>query len=539
MAKDQKDTGVSRRGFMKGALAGAGTVALAKMSPKEAEAAQPKKWDKQTDVVCIGYGGAGAATAITAHDAGAKVMILEKMAESGGNTAISGGGFLCPTNVPDALTYISALFEYSHSDMDKDLVRVYSEEAVKNVKWIKGLREGTEVEVYGYAGYPKVPGAKSMEKYHVKGAGKGLTGSAQNLWELLTYSVEKKRKIPVMLGTTAKRLVTDSRGAVIGVIAESQGKEISILAKRGVVLTTGGYEYDQEMLQNSMKGYPIYALGCPGNTGDGVRMAQKVGAGLWHMNGASCPLGIKVPGVDAGIIFMISSPGYIYVDKRGLRFTNERSIEAHAGLLAVDVFDLHSLDYPRIPCYVIFDETTRSSGPISVLAGMGYVSKQYKWSRDNSAEIEKGVILKGDTVADLAAKIKVDSPALEGTLNKWNEDMKRGEDTQFHRPLRDPAKEGPAYKELATAVWSAPIEKPPFYALPLYPTLLNTQGGPRRNTKARVLDAFGQPIPRLYSAGELGSMWGIIYQGAGNIGECIVFGCIAGRNAAAEKPIKL
>ena len=100
-----------------------------------------------------------------------------------------------------------------------------------------------------------------------------------------------------MLETSALRLVTNGRGEVIGVIAESGGHEIAVRADRAVVLTTGGYEYDTKTLQNSLKGYPIYALGNPGNTGDGVRMAQQVGAGLWHMNGASCPLGVKVPGM--------------------------------------------------------------------------------------------------------------------------------------------------------------------------------------------------------------------------------------------------
>ena len=105
--------------------------------------------------------------------------------------------------------------------------------------------------------------------------------------------------------------------------------------------------------------------------------------------------------------------------------------------------------------------------------------------------------------------------------------------------MRAPKREGgPAYKDLKAPVWSAPIDTPPFYALPQYPALLNTQGGPRRNTKAQILDAFGRPIPRLYSAGELGSMWGLIYQGAGNIGECVIFGRIAGRNGAGERPWK-
>jgi len=326
---------------------------------------------------------------------------------------------------------------------------------------------------------------------------------------------------------------------VVGAVAKSKGKEITIKARKAVVMTTGGYEFNKRDLQNFVKGYPIYALGSPGNTGDGIRMAQKVGAGLWHMNGVSCPLGIKVPEIEAAFTWVATTPRHIMVDKHGKRFVNEKAVELHAGLLAVDYFDTHELDYPRIPCYVIFDETARKAGPITALAGMGYAGRKHSWSRDNSVEVEKGWILKGNTIAELAGKIKtMDPKLLEKTVAKWNEDMSKGEDTQFHRPIRSGDPSSPAYKELATALWSAPIDAPPFYAVELYPALLNTQGGPRRNTKAQVLDAFEKPIPRLYGAGEFGSMWGIIYQGAGNIGECIVYGRIAGRNAAAEKPWK-
>ena len=536
--------GLTRRGFLKGAVTTGGVVAGASMLGSEALAKSapsgaPKKWDKTADVVCLGYGGAGAAAAISARDAGADVLVLEKMARGGGNTAVSAGGVLCPKNVPDALTYITALYSFSNSEMDKELVRVFAEESVKNVEWLKGLKEGTELMIYGGAGYASIPGAKSMDKYSVLGKGKGMSGSSDNLWELLSYAVEQKRKIPVMLETPAQRLVTNDKGEVIGVIALSKGKEISIKARKGVILTTGGYEFDSRTLQNSVKGFPVYAVGNPGNTGDGIRMAQKVGAGLWHMNGLSCPIGIKVPEFEAAFYMSINYPGFVYVDKHGKRFINEKSIEAHAGLLAVDIYDGHALEYPRIPCYAIFDEATRLKGPISSSTGRGYNGKYlYKWSKDNSEEVKKGWIVKGDTIEELAGKLKLDPKALAATMARWNEDVKKGEDTQFHRPVNAPKSDNPAYKELATAVWSAPIEQAPFYALELYPTMLNTQGGPRRNTKAQVLDAFGEPIPRLYSAGELGSMWGIIYQGAGNIAECFVYGRIAGKTAAEEKALK-
>lgn len=544
MKKELSETEQStftRRSFVKTAAMAGGVVAGLPLISSTAEAADRKssknKWDIETDVLCVGYGGAGAVAAIAAHDAGARVIVIEKMAAGGGNTLVSSGGFLSPTNVPEALTYIKGLFDLSHADMDESQVQVYAEESVKNADWMKGLRPGTEVVVYGGAGYPTVPGATSMKKYNVRGEGKGMAGSARNLWGLLTYAVEDARKIPVMYNTPAQHLITNGDGAVIGVVVQSQGKEISIHARRSVILTLGGYEYDKTSLQNFVKGFPIYATGAPGNTGDGLRMVQKVGAGLWHMNGVSCALGIKVPEIEAAFPAVFATPRHIFVNKHGSRFVNEKSIELHAGLLATDHFDSHTVEYPQIPMYVIFDETARKAGPISVLAGMGYAALKYQWSKDNLAEIQKGWIKKGNTLAELAGQIKtMNTATLEKTVSKWNEDIKNGEDTLFHRPVRpkqDPSQA--AYRELVTQVWSAPIDAPPYYALEVYPSLLNTQGGPKHNAKAQVLDAFGKPIPHLYSAGEFGSMWGIIYQGAGNIGECLVFGRIAGKNAAQEK----
>ncbi len=501
------------------------------------KASHPVKWDREADVIVAGYGGAGAAAAIAAHDEGAEVIILESMPQGGGNTRVSMGGFLCPTNAQDAVTYITGLYEFSRSEFDPEVIRVFAEEAIKNVDWIKSLKEGTEVQIYGHAGFPQVPGAASMNKYLVKGKGKGMTVFAEHLWSLLTYAVEEKRKIPVLTDTPAKNLITNSAGEVIGLMAGEGSRDISIRANRAVILTTGGYEYDQKTLQNNVKGFPIYSFGNPGNRGDGIRMAQKAGAGLWHMNCVSCGLGLKVPEFEAAIMIVIRAPGHILVDRHGERFVNESAIESHAGLLAVDYYNSHTLEYTRIPCYAIFDETARLAGPISVATGLGATGRQYTWSRDNSAEIEKGWIIKAETLAELAQKLKINPDTLESTVSRWNRDIREeGIDSCFGRTKYPQMTEKPAYTEPELPVQSSPLENPPFYALELYPSLLNTQGGPRRNSTAQVLDAFGDPIPRLYSAGELGSMWGLIYQGAGNIAECLVFGRIAGRNAAHEKP---
>ncbi len=481
------------------------------------------KWDREVDVVVAGYGGAGAVAAIEAHDNGAEVLVLESTVKGGGNTAVSFGGFLCPTQVQDAITYITGLYDLSLSEKDDSLIRVFAEESVQNIDWIKGLKEGVEVHAYGGAGYPQIPGAESMKKYIVHGKGKGANFFARNLFGLLSYAVEDKRKIPVLIRTPAKRLVTNNEGAVIGVTAEKDGEPLAVCARRGVILTSGGYEFDTRLLQNSVKGSPIYSIGHPGNRGDGIRMAQKAGADLWHMNGVSCLLGIKVPDFEAALGISFNHPAYIFVDRHGNRFVNAGGIESHAGLLAVDFYDAQSLEYPRIPCYALFDEALRIKGPVSKAAALGAAGVNYTWSKDNSAEIEKGWIIKEGSFQELAEKLNMKPAALEQTVAQWNQDVRNGKDTLYGR-------------DVTAGTGFGIIETPPFYALEMYPCLINTQGGPRRNLNAQVLDPFGQPIPRLYSAGELGSMWGLIYQGAGNIAECIVFGRIAGRNAAAETP---
>ncbi|WP_243372883.1 FAD-dependent oxidoreductase [Geotalea sp. SG265] len=475
-------------------------------------------WDKTFDVVVIGYGGAGAAAAIAAHDAGAEVLILESTSRGGGNTLVSFGGFASPGETDKAVSYISALYEYSHSEKDDGLIRAFVEESSKTIAWLKNLQEGVEVLTYGGASYPDIPGAEAIKRYVIKGPHKGATAFAQNLWLLLSGAVEA-RGIPVLTQAPAERLLTGPDGAVTGIMASIRDKKLLIRARDGVVLTTGGYGSDAEMLRNHAKGSPLYTLGHQGNRGDGVRLAQKVGAGLWHMNGVSCAFGIKVPQFESALLIAIGAAGQILVDRSGKRFVNEGAIERHAGLLSVDFFDSQSLTYPRIPSYLLFDEATRKRGPVSRTAGLGYAGVQHTWSKDNSVEIMNGWIIRDETLSGLAGKIGVDAKTLQHTVELWNRSVRAGRDSLYDR-------------ELPHAPLTALIETGPFHALEIYPCLLNTQGGPKRNEKAEVTDPFGEPIPGLYSAGELGSMWGLIYQGGGNIAEALAFGRIAGAGAA-------
>ncbi|UCG54372.1 MAG: FAD-binding protein, partial [Dehalococcoidia bacterium] len=218
--------------------------------------------------------------------------------------------------------------------------------------------------------------------------------------------------------------------------------------------------------------------------------------------------------------------------KRGRRFTNER-FKLHAFGYELINYDCYAKCYPRVPCYWIFDEKRRAIAPLASYLGacnppggvMGEI--HYIWSENNQKEIDRGWIIKANTLEELANKILAGSDnnglmtpsELGATVKKYNSYCREGTDPDFNKP-----------KE-----WLQPIEDPPYYAVKLWPGGPNTQGGPKRNIRGQVLRPDNTPIPRLYVAGELGSVWGMIYQGGGNIAECIAFGRIAGTNAAGEK----
>jgi succinate dehydrogenase/fumarate reductase flavoprotein subunit len=466
------------------------------------------QWDDETEVLIIGFGGAGAVAAITARDAGARVLIVEKMEKGGGNTNISIGGFLSLKDLAGALQYLESLCSQVFRIVDPEMVRIYAEECMKNREWFE--RQGARTHVYGGAGFPQLPGADSIEKRMVTGRN---TVEENSLWNFLRSRVEE-RQVPVWYSSPAKDLLTGPKGEVVGAVVQKEGLERRVKALRGVILTCGGFEYDEWLKANYLKGYPYYSLGSPGNTGDGVRMAQRVGAELWHMAGVSCPLGFKAPEFEAAFIVKPPSSRYLFVDQRGKRFVSETDIHNYNFL--VDTFDPHTLTFPRIPCFLVFDQTARETGAMAVPA-IGYNRGKYSWSRNNGAEINRGWISSGATLRYLAEKVGVNAAALENTVREYNLGCEKGEDL-LGRP-RDKL---------------VPLGPGPYYAMKLWPCLLNTQGGPRRNERAQVVYPDGTPIPRLYSAGELGSLFGLLYQGAGNIGECLAFGRIAGRGAAYE-----
>ena len=486
------------------------------------EQSRPEHWDVEADVIVVGFGAAGVATAVTAHDLGADVIILEKAPEGqeGGNTRVAGQGYLNTSSADLAAQYLTALC--GPYTVPEEMVRVWADEMCRNNDWLAELGGDPQEHQHQPVGieFPDLPGSNCVHKFH-----DGPVYGYSNTWKQFERLV-KERPIRILYETPGKQLIQDGgSGEILGVRAVHGDSAIAVRARKAVVLTCGGFENNQEMIRNFLPGVPYcYTSGSPYNEGDGITMAMAVGADLWHMNNFAGPsMALKVPEVRTSfsmqaLHYSKEIPGgAIVVGPDARRFTDEKYKTRH-GKVPVSGRWL-PLATP-CPMHLIFDHVHFSAGPIydkTPTHGWTQIIERYDWSEDNSVELAKGWIKTADTIADIAEKVGLDPTTLGDTVARWNTGCERGEDFDFGRTLM-----------------MSPIVEPPFYAVELSPSMLNTQGGPRRNERAQIVRPDGAPIPRLYSAGELGSIYSYLYQGTGNIGECLAFGRIAGRNAAAE-----
>jgi succinate dehydrogenase/fumarate reductase flavoprotein subunit len=484
----------------------------------------PAKWDVEADVVVVGFGAAGVAASVTAHDLGAKVVILEKAPEGqeGGNTRVAGQGYLNTSSAEDAALYLKALC--GPYTVPQTMVRVWAEEMCKNNAWLESRGGDPQEHQHPPVGieFPDLPGSSCVHKFH-----DGPTYGYSYTWKLFERLV-KQRPIPILYETPGRELIQhDITKEILGVRAQRGNKSICVKARKGVVLTCGGFENNQEMIRNYLPGVPYcYTSGSPYNEGDGIRMAMSVGADLWHMNNYAGPsMALKVPEIRTTFSMQalhfskVMPGGMIVVGPDARRFTDEKFKTRH-GKIPVNGRWL-PLSTP-CPMFMVFDHTLFSAGPLydkHPSHGWTQIIERYEWSADNCAELKKGWIKTADSLAALAAVLGLDPAALADTVGRWNRFCDAGRDAEFGRTLM-----------------LAPIAAAPFYAIELSPSMLNTQGGPRRNEKGQIVRPDGTPIPRLYSAGELGSIYSYLYQGTGNIGECLAFGRVSGRNAAAEPP---
>jgi succinate dehydrogenase/fumarate reductase flavoprotein subunit len=487
-------------------------------------------WDKKVDIVIVGFGGAGGVSAITAHDLNSEVLIVEKQSEKDHhtNTSMSGGGFIAVNDISKAITYMKGLYKISDelTWTSENILAIWAEYCFQNTKWLASLGLKTNLNTVG-GEHRILDGFDAIEIFNPPDHGK-------DLHRILLKNV-KSRGIEVFYQCPAEKLIVNNSGRVIGIRVNKNGECYYIKASKAVILTSGGFEFDEELKLNNLRIYPTYFTGSPSNTGDGIRMAQDVGASLWHMNCCSARLVAKFPEFLNGFNMDYGGSGdfrgkyskegwpnpFIIVNRNGKRFTNDGELKGHSLYYELAAYDTQRLEFPCAPCYFVFDVNRLNSVPLR-LRREATGLRPYIWSDNNQVELKKGWIIQGDTISDLAANAGMDPDTLEKTITKYNSYCAQGQDPEFHRPVRH----------------LKPVKDGPFFAVRLWPGGPNTQGGPRRNFKSQVMNGDNTPIPGLYSAGELGSIYGMIYPAAGgNIAECIAFGRIAGENAASETPV--
>ena len=488
-----------------------------------------------TDLVVIGYGAAGVAAAITAARRGARVALIDKQSEDAhySSTRMSGGLFMGADHAENAAIYLDAC---SGGMIPIEISRAWAERAVDVQEWARSI--GIETVHMAGGWYPKLPGFEAMKVYAplARGVDPGSVevdmpapgelafkgplpfGNGQMLHDQLVEAVAAEPNIKCYFGHRAERLIQDD-GRVAGVVCSLEGVNVVFRSARGVVLACGGFEQDQEMILNYLKAYPIYFYGSPANTGDGIRMAQAVGADLWHMNqmiGRAVGHFTHPDGREISFNISVNPPGYAIVDKYGHRFANEylQAVSKPNFYYELLHYDADLLEHPRIPAYWIFDRKRILARPLS---GGSY--GHYAWSKDNRAEIEMGWIKEALSVEEAAREAGcLDPAAAARTIAVYNATCAGGTDA-FGRPESS----------------MVPIDEPPFYCVPVYPGGATTNGGPRRDAGARVLNPYGETIPGLFGAGELGGAIGMLYPSPGaNLGEAFAFGAIAAESALSE-----
>ena len=484
----------------------------------------------QTHLIVIGAGGAGLAAALAAAEEGCKdVIVIEKTAAPGGNTALGGGLFAVesPLHKAEGIatsrddTYRSAT-QWAHWKNDPRVVRAYVDKSGDTIRWLSEKGLGFRLHVL----YP----GQSPALWHMT--------SGTELIKALRRHCERAG-IRLLTHTVATKLAMTAGGHVAGVEAVSEGRSLAITGGC-VVLATGGFGGSRQLLRRFVPGYKesVNYVGRARNVGEGLMLAEGVGAAVDDQvallfEGPSTSISRKfclttdpprdVPGIVGAILRSLGNLAklrfVVWVNKVGRRFTSE-------SVYPIDMACGHQiLRQPDGVCFAVFDDKIRQliedRGLIaSIGANMGPVRVPALRS-----QLERfqgfGAATIADSWADVAGWIGADPSVLTGEIDEYNEACDCGYDAVF---LKD-------------RQYLLPLRTPPFYAIRCHTLLMDTLGGIRVDEKMKVLDRQGRPIPGLYAAGVcagglLGDLYNYDLPGSAQ-GFAINSGRIAGENAAA------
>ena len=538
---------VTRRGMVKGAgIAAAGVVAgCAGVGVAHADESWMPQWDYEADLVVLGLGAAGASAAITAADAGLKVIVVESAdhQNAGGATSVSGGIF--------AVARRPWLGHFATPEMLEK-----STMGVACPGFAEGFIDGAN-EVIEFSKNIGMPVTETDMMVMASSTVEGYSMTGYALFEALQKAVEERAdNITVLYETPAIDVVQDPMTReVYGAVAGTKDQPVYLKAKRGVLIATGGYEANQQMMQgfHQHSRFMPNASG-PYTTGMGARIGMKAGGDFrntawcyeidnWCIKPASEELGCAVHASfsPSASLYGETTPGFIFVNKDGQRFMNERQNIGHSKS-TLDVNDFFggtatplneeatiALDgYRNWPCFAIFDSTVMDGGPITNPREAGWLDSHphrpavYEWSSDNRAELERSWLFKGETLEELAEAIQtvdefgnpvsMNTQGLLEAVQRYNEGCAAGQDEY-----------GRAAAEMA------PVAEGPFYAVELCIGVLYTIGGLFHDSASRLLDGDNEAIPRLYAAGNVGTNSILRSEG---ISGAMLYGIAAARDVA-------
>ena len=461
-------------------------------NPQQPEVNEPSDTVYSADIVIIGAGGAGMAAAIEASDAGANVVILEKMSYAGGNTIRSEGGlnaaetvFQKEKNIEDSVqSMIDDTYIGGKEINNMELVTYFAENSAAAIDWLTSINmDVSDVAQGAGATYPRM---------HRPADGSKIGGV---LVPVLMKNLEE-RQITILYNTTATELLSEN-GEVNGVKAvDKNGKEL-VFNANAVIIATGGFGANEDLYvkyRPDLKGFTT--TNHPGATGDGIVMAEAVGADTVDTDQIQTNPTVEVT-TNTVISESVRGKGAIFVNQDGKRFISE--------MLTRDVLSTAILEQPGKYAYMILDQNTMDS--------MKALQENY----------EKGIITKGETLADLAGVLEIDADVLESTIAVWNEAVANKNDAEFGRETG----------------LDVDLSQAPYYAIKVSPAVHYTMGGIKINTLTEVINVDGDSIKGLYAAGEVtGGLHGGNRLGGNAVADIMVFGRQAGIQTSAYAETK-
>ncbi len=533
----------------------------------------------EVDVIILGTGAAGMAAALAAHEAGARVALIERGERVGGTSAISGGVIWVANNPQmraagmadsreDALAYFRSL---AHGDLVDEVLEAFVDRGPEALAFLERIDALKVAVLPGYPDYyldrpgakpegsraldhdlfsldelgewaariyaieePKplmlretpLGGAPTMPPLEVLGqrmaarqCGFGQAMVARLLKACLARGIEP------LLGIATQRLVRDGE-RITGIEGSREGAPFALTARRGVVIATGGFEWDEDLRQTFLRGPVTAPASSPTARGEGLKLAMAAGARLGNMtSGWWAPTLVNPDAPWASgeqraqpVLIERTVPHTIMVNRQARRFCNEAANYSALGGV-FHQFDPATYDYPNLPAYLIFD---------------AQFAARYPLGTRQPGQPMPDWVMRADTIEGLAEAIGLNPQTLAETIARFNAHADVGHDPDFGRGTSaydhfygDRSREG-------AAVTLGAIREAPFYAVELHSGLLGTNGGPRTDGAARILGHDGAPIPGLLGAGNaIACPTGGIYAGAGGtLGPALTFGYIAGRTAA-------